>query len=248
MQKTNPKVKDFITFQDKVNAIEFIAGSYFTADDNQQTIYTPYFSEIAQVEAIAAYFLEGVSFDDGENVYETILIDSELTGILNRFYPGDNSFNQENKYYQELFAFIMNCVTDKVSYRKQEELAKIQNQQLGLMSTKLLDVLEKEAAQLNAQLETQKLGQQTTEKYDRWLTYQNKVAEQFSAEEYAELTRSMAAVNFDPENVSSMLADKYFGSELQKQSEKLEEAERTIEKQNAELEKLQDDYARQQVV
>jgi len=246
MHKSNLKIKDQISFQDKINAIEFIAAAYFTTDENQQLIYTPYFSEAAQVEAIAVYFLDGITFEDGENIYESIMSDEELTGIINRFYIGDDSFNQINRSYQELFAFIINCAIDKVTYRKQEELAKIKNQQFALLSTKLLDVLEKEAAQLDAQLETHKLNEQTMTKYNQWLTYQNQIAEQFSPEEQAKLTRDMAAVNFDPDNITSMLADKYFDSLLQKQTEELAEAQRTIQEQNIELEKIQDDYARQQ--
>jgi len=246
MQKTQLMIKDNITFQDKVNAIELIADSYFTADDKEQDLYTPYLTEIAQIEAIAAYFLDGITFEKDENIYESILADKEVTGLINCFYPGDESFNQEHALYQNLFRFVLSCAAEKVSFRKEQEVAKLQNQQLTLLSNKLLDVLEKEAANLEVQTENQALGRQVSQKYADWLDYQNKVAEQFTPEEYAALTRDMSDMKFDPDMVTNMLADKYFSSELQKQSEQLAEARQTIAKQNAEIDSLQNEYAKQQ--
>ena len=60
MRKTNMKIKENISFADKVNAIEYIVSSHFSFDDDGYIDdYTPYFYRIATMEAYVKYFFEG---------------------------------------------------------------------------------------------------------------------------------------------------------------------------------------------
>ena len=53
MKKTNPKIKEFISIENKIDAIKAISNSYFRKeideDGNSFVEYVPYQSEIAQV-------------------------------------------------------------------------------------------------------------------------------------------------------------------------------------------------------
>lgn len=77
MELNNPKIKKDITLTDKVKVIESIVSSYFT-----NGIYTPYYAEQAKVIAIAYNFLEGVTFDDDDRVYDLVNSDEKLSSLI----------------------------------------------------------------------------------------------------------------------------------------------------------------------
>ena len=84
MKKTNPDIKNEYTLkmQDEIDAIEMIADMFFrgiTDDDgNTTTKYTPYLEKVGQVNAIARYFLTGIEFDEGEDVYDAVMEDINI--------------------------------------------------------------------------------------------------------------------------------------------------------------------------
>lgn len=71
MIKENLRIKENITFQDKKNAINEILESNFV-DGN----YTPYYQRHGEIVGIAFNFLEGVEFEDDDNIFE--LYDSNV--------------------------------------------------------------------------------------------------------------------------------------------------------------------------
>lgn len=118
----NMKIKDDITFLDRVNAAEFITSYCFIGGN-----YTPYYKEIGEVEGVIKYFLEGVEFEEGESLYETYLTNENLNKLVNMFIVNDK--------YTTDYAVIMQWVRENVSklveYEKQklihhnEDLTKI---------------------------------------------------------------------------------------------------------------------------
>lgn len=118
----NMKIKDDITFLDRVNAAEFITSYHFIGGN-----YTPYYKEIGEVEGVIKYFLEGVEFEEGESLYETYLTNENLNKLVNMFIVNDK--------YTTDYAVIMQWVRENVSklveYEKQklihhnEDLTKI---------------------------------------------------------------------------------------------------------------------------
>lgn len=71
MIKTDLRIKEKITFQDKKNAINEILESNFV-DGN----YTPYYQKHGEIVGIAFNFLEGIEFEDNDNVFD--LYDSDV--------------------------------------------------------------------------------------------------------------------------------------------------------------------------
>ena len=56
MKKSLLKVKNTITFEDKLNAIDLILNAFW---DDETGEYTPWMEEPARVIAVGKYFIEG---------------------------------------------------------------------------------------------------------------------------------------------------------------------------------------------
>lgn len=127
MKKVNTiKIKD-IMFEDKISAIEDIASEYFMVDSYGDVHYTPYFSEIAVVNAIVKYFLTGVEFEDGDtkqSIYNEALNNKYILKQIKRFFVSSSENaeeeNENNKKYIEIMDSVMDNVKDKVKFTKQK--------------------------------------------------------------------------------------------------------------------------------
>lgn len=87
MKKDNVRIKENISFVDIMTAIESIVPQYFTYNEvTGETEYTPYYSEMATKIAMVKHFMEGVEFEDNDNVYELIISDGEIVNCINQFY------------------------------------------------------------------------------------------------------------------------------------------------------------------
>lgn len=130
MKKTNMKIKENISFADKVNAIEYIVASYFSFDEEGYiNDYTPYFNEIATMEAYVKYFFEGIEFDECEYIYSSISEDDEVMDLIKKF-------RKENS---DIVSFVEENVIDKVNFMKQKYLNDLSNKKDSLSN--LLDTL-----------------------------------------------------------------------------------------------------------
>ena len=103
MKKGKIEIKKNISMVDKVNAINLIVSSYFTNGE-----YTPYYSDMAQVMAVVTYFIEGIEFDEGEDIYDAVMQDEELVDIVH-----DVLFDDD-------MMFIKENARDKVEFLKQQ--------------------------------------------------------------------------------------------------------------------------------
>ena len=103
MKKGKIEIKKNISMVDKVNAINLIVSSYFTNGE-----YTPYYSKMAEVMAVVTYFIEGIEFEEGEDIYNAVMQDEELVDIVH-----DVLFDDD-------MIFIKNNARDKVKFLKQQ--------------------------------------------------------------------------------------------------------------------------------
>lgn len=115
MKKTLLKVKNDITFEDKLNAIDLILGAFW--DDNTGE-YIPWMEEPARIIAIAKYFIEGYELEEGENLYKLYLSDDDLKGLVDNFINPD-SRNESYKRYIKVMDFVDEMVHDKLEWTKQ---------------------------------------------------------------------------------------------------------------------------------
>jgi len=121
-----------LTLEDRINIINMIVNSYFQ-DDDGEIKYTPYFSEIGKIIAIAKYLISGISFDNGESIYDAVTNDEELNDWIKRIL-----LTQE-------FQKIMDTVNDIVEYKKSENIARIQNETFSAIAFKVLKLVDDES-------------------------------------------------------------------------------------------------------
>ena len=103
MKKGKIEIKKNISIVDKVNAINLIVSSYFTNGE-----YTPYYSDMAQVMAVVTYFIEGIEFENDEDIYTAVMQDEELSDIVH------------DVLFEDDMIFIKNNAIDKVEFLKQQ--------------------------------------------------------------------------------------------------------------------------------
>lgn len=115
MKKSLLKVKNTITFEDKLNAIDLILNAFW---DDETGEYTPWMEEPARVIAIAKYFIEGYELEEGENLYKLYLSDDDLKGLVDNFINPD-SRNESYKRYIKVMDFVDEMVHDKLEWTKQ---------------------------------------------------------------------------------------------------------------------------------
>ena len=247
------QIKKKITFQDKVKAIEFIAGTYFSEDEKTgEVTYTPYYTEMAQVTAIVNNFITGVNFTKQESIYDKVLETKKLKDLVEKFYLADTDDEAYNKEFNEvnaetigIFGFVMNCVLDKVAFRKSEELARVQTMANMVLTQKVLEVLEKEHESLDLEAQKHKKEIKLMEENTRFLEYYNATSEHLSPEENAAITRKMAEMNFDPTAIGETMVEKYLNSDRFSQNEELRQVIQDNRAKDRQIEELQREYIKE---
>ena len=117
MKKTLLKVKNDITFEDKLNAIDLILNAFW---DDETGEYIPWMEEPARIIAVAKYFIEGYELEKGENLYKLYLSDDDLKGLVDNFInPDTDSRNGSYKRYIKAMDFVDEMVHDKLEWTKQ---------------------------------------------------------------------------------------------------------------------------------
>ena len=120
MKKTDLKIKDNITMEDKIKAIEAIADSCFMNGD-----YTPYFLESSTVNYIAIYFIEGFEIEPDDDAYELIMADPEFNSLVMKFFWNEDlsdEENQKNMEYISIQNFVSKNAASIVDYRRQRKI------------------------------------------------------------------------------------------------------------------------------
>lgn len=125
MKIENLKIKENISFDDKVMAVDYIVGRLFEFDEDGFVIdYAPYYMEPAQVEAIVTFFMEGISFEDGETIYDSVIQNEEVNAMIDSFFVKSKR-KTTLSYQQQVMRFVMECVAEKLQFMKQLYLNRI---------------------------------------------------------------------------------------------------------------------------
>lgn len=127
MLKDNMRIKESITLQDRINAIETIVSFYFMDGD-----YTPYYKDEGEISAVIRNFIDGIEFEKGESVFSAYYNDEDLRKLVNMFIlkPVDKEpESEEDKRIQnsirelyDMMEVIREYVADKVEFEKQKYL------------------------------------------------------------------------------------------------------------------------------
>lgn len=243
MKKINPQIKNEFTLkmQDEINAIEMIADMFFreTTDDegNTKVKYTPYLDKIGQVNAIVRYFLEGIEFEDGEDVYDAVMEDKNIEPLVMKFMIpyGEKITNPTRE--QKIMGQIMDKVYDIVEFRKANMLAKVQNESNAILTYKILELIEKEQEKTEKEIEA-------TDNLNAWIDEQRKQQEELNAIVTPEMQKEFIE-KFDVNAMTEAIYNKISESDLHKRNQEVVKLNREIREKDKIIE-AQNAFAREQ--
>lgn len=243
MKKIDPQIKNDFTLkmQDEVYAIEMIADMFFrdVEDDegNITTKYTPYLEKIGQVNAIVRYFLTGIEFDDGEDVYDAVMDDKDIRPMIEQFFIPYGEKIEKITREQKIMGQIMDKVYDIVDFRKNSILFKIQNESNAILTYKILELIEKEHEKTEKEIEA-------TENLNNWIDEQRKQQEELNTLITPKMQKEFIE-KFDVNSMTESIYKKISESDLHKRNQEVIE----LTRKNRELQNLisaQDAFGKQE--
>lgn len=204
MIKTDIKVKDFITMEERAIITNHLVDSYFIENDDGSLTYTPYMIDPALTTIFFLYCVEGIEFDVDEKVYESVCADEELVELYTSTLSGNLDGNSSNSKIVKTIHSIMNDVIDMVEFKK----AQIVHSNF-IINNKILEILEAQE-----KLETLKL--EIAENENKLLLQQinqNKYGEEvmgyMTPEETAILNKKMLSEDLDFGKLAELVTEKY---------------------------------------
>jgi len=159
MIKKDFKVLDSLTYENREKFINTMVRSYFSTTENGEEVFTPYNKHIMLKICFAMFFIDGVEFEEEDDMLELIDTDDELSRAYSDFTERSNPYLWD----------MQNDITEIVEFKKQQIIQKNSN------VNKYLEELLKE------QIETMKLQKKILKDAD-------KINKQYSKEEIMRIT------------------------------------------------------------
>ena len=244
MKKIDPQIKNDFTLkmQDEIDAIEMIADMFFRDieddDGNITTKYTPYLEKIGQVNAIVRYFLTGVEFDDGEDVYDAVMEDKDIEPLVKKFMVPYGEKIEEPTREQKIMGQIMDKVYDMIEFRKAKMIAQTQNESNAILTYKILELIEKEREKNEKEIAT-------TENLNAWVDEQRKQQEELNAIVTPEMQKEFIE-KFDVNAMTEAIYKKIAESDLHKRNQEVVQLAREKRELENKLIDAQSAFAREQ--
>ena len=244
MKKIDPKIKNDFTLkmQDEIDAIEMIADMFFRDieddDGNITTKYTPYLEKIGQVNAIVRYFLTGVEFDDGEDVYDAVMEDKDIEPLVKKFMVPYGEKIEEPTREQKIMGQIMDKVYDMIEFRKAKMIAQTQNESNAILTYKILELIEKEREKNEKEIAT-------TENLNAWVDEQRKQQEELNKVVTPEMQKEFFE-KFDVNAMTETIYKKISESDLHKRNQEVVQLAREKRELENKLIDAQSAFAREQ--
>ena len=244
MKKIDPQIKNDFTLkmQDEIDAIEMIADMFFRDieddDGNITTKYTPYLEKIGQVNAIVRYFLTGVEFDDGEDVYDAVMEDKDIEPLVKKFMVPYGEKIEEPTREQKIMGQIMDKVYDMIEFRKAKMIAQTQNESNAILTYKILELIEKEREKNEKEIAT-------TENLNAWVDEQRKQQEELNKVVTPEMQKEFFE-KFDVNAMTETIYKKIAESDLHKRNQEVVQLAREKRELENKLIDAQSAFAREQ--
>ena len=137
MKKNNVKIKGSLSLSDRIAITNIVANNHFSENEVTGEIdYTPYFRELSFINSFAEYVLDGVEFDEEDDIYESVISDIELNDLYDDW---TGTFE---------YIHICNYVNDMVEFKKQQLIHSKKSSLDSLLNT-IADVVKKMDESLN---------------------------------------------------------------------------------------------------
>ncbi|MGF0101976.1 hypothetical protein [Bariatricus sp. SGI.019] len=244
MKKINPQIKNEFTLkmQDEIDAIEMIADMFFREvtdeDGNTTTKYTPYLEKIGQVNAIVRYFLEGIEFEDGEDVYDAVMDDKNIEPLVMKFMiPYGDKITSPTRE-QKIMGQIMDKVYDIVEFRKANILAQVQNEANSVLTYKILELIETEQEKTLKEIEA-------NENLNAWIDEQRKQQEELNKVVTPEMQKNFIE-NFNANDIVKAVYSQISEGDIHKKNQEIVELSRQNREKDNKIIELQTAFAKEQ--
>ena len=201
----NVRIKKDITIYDLANVIETIVPFIIRKDEDGIT-YTPYYEELGTNVGIAKYLIEGIEFEEDDDILDEISNNKKLSELIAQFF----TINPKD------YSFIMNNVTDIVEQKKQE----YSTPDFSDIKERLLKSIDQEQMLNNLNIKLAKKQNTILSQQTKANEYQMQVMESMTPEEVAELNKKLVSGEFNVNKVAEMTVQKYLDSEIHKGKEK----------------------------
>lgn len=202
MEITNVKIKDSITIVDHIDAVEFIVNSYFTNGR-----YTPYYADMSKNVAIATFFLEGVKFEEDDDIYRITCTDEKIKPLVDKFLVA--SVSKTSAKYISIMEKVMKDVEDIVDFNKQVIIHSHSS-----IDEKLEKLIEKEIRNKDYELKVLNDAERLQKEQIKQIEYSNKVAELMTPEETAKVNKMFADGKFDTSEIAKAVTERYLQSDV----------------------------------
>lgn len=244
MKKIDPQIKNDFTLkmQDEIDAIEMIADMFFRDieddDGNITTKYTPYLEKIGQVNAIVRYFLTGIEFDDGEDVYDAVMEDKDIEPLVKKFMVPYGEKIEEPTREQKIMGQIMDKVYDMIEFRKAKMIAQTQNESNAILTYKILELIEKEREKNEKEIEA-------NENLNAWIDEQRKQQEELNKVVTPEMQKNFIE-NFNANDIVKAVYSQISEGDLHKKNQEIVELSRQNREKDNKIIELQTAFAKEQ--
>lgn len=201
----NVRIKKDITIYDLANVIETIVPFIIRRDEDGIT-YTPYYKELGMRIGIAQYLIEGIEFEEDDDVLVEISNNKKLSELIAQF----STINPKD------YSFIMNNVTDIVEQKKQE----YSTPDFSDIKERLLKSIEQEQTLNNLNIKLLKKQNTLLSQQAKANEFQMKVMESMTPEEVAAMNKKFMSSEYNINDIAEMAVEKYLDSEIHKKNEK----------------------------
>ena len=201
----NVRIKKDITIYDLANVIDTIVPFIIRKDENGIT-YTPYYKELGMRIGIAQYLIEGIEFEEDDDVLVEITNNKKLSELINQF----SSISPKD------YSFILSNVTDIVEQKKQEYSAP----DFSDIKERLLKSIEQEQTLNNLNIKLAKKQNTILSQQAKANEFQMKVMESMTPEEVAAMNKKFMSSEYNINDIAEMAVEKYLDSEIHKKNEK----------------------------
>lgn len=201
----NVRIKNDITIYDLANVIETVVHFIIRKDEDGIT-YTPYYREFGVNIGIAKYLIEGIEFEEDDDILNEISNNKKISGIIAQF----SNTNPED------YSFILINVTDIVEQKKQEYSVP----DFSDIKERLLKSIEQEQAFNSLNIKLAKKQNTLLSQQIKANEFQMKVMEFSSPEEVAALNKKFLSEEYNVNDIAQMAVEQYLKSEIHKSKEK----------------------------
>ena len=187
-------IKQPITLAEKIDVINTMVSYVIDREKNGSLRYTPYCRYCGLVAGIARFCLEGVLWEEGDDLYSLSQQEPRLRSLIQEF--------MENR--QEEMEFIQTNASAVIEYRKQELLYRN-----PLLDRKLGEILEKEAELHQALIRAARQQEELLSQQSRQNAYNEEVMKLMTPQEMAEANKKLLSADMTPDQLTSQVAQQY---------------------------------------